>query len=221
MAGELPPELSALLDGKDPASRDEAWSAFLERHSRLLLKAARTFGQDYDAAMDRYRFIVEALQKDDFKRLRSYQVKGRSSFRSWLAVVARRLCLDHERARYGRGGRAAETSESVRERSVRRRLVDLVSADLDPALLPQSSSSNPESDLRSAEMGNALTAVIGTLDPRDRLLLKLRFEDGLAVREIVDVMRYPSVFHVYRHLRSLLAELRERLISRGIGGSAP
>ena len=83
MAGELPPELSALLDGKDPASRDEAWSAFLERHSRLLLKTARTFGRDYDASMDRYRFIVEALRNDDFRRLRSYQVNGRSSFRSW------------------------------------------------------------------------------------------------------------------------------------------
>ena len=56
-----PPELSALLDGTDPASSDAAWSAFLERHSRILLKAAGTFGRDYDTRMDRYRFIVEAI----------------------------------------------------------------------------------------------------------------------------------------------------------------
>lgn len=221
MAGELPPELSALLDGKDPASRDEAWSVFLERHSRLLLKAARTFGPDYDASMDRYRFIVEALRKDDFRRLRSYQVHGRSSFRSWLTVVARRLCLDHERVRYGRGGRAADASGSEKERSARRRLVDLVGTDLDPGLLPYPSSSNPERELRSAELGDALTAVIGALDPSDRLLLKLRFEDDLAVRQIAEVMSYPSVFHVYRHLKSLLGEIRGQLISKGVAGPAP
>lgn len=221
MDGELPPELSALLDGNDPASRDEAWSVFLDRHSRLLLKAARAFGQDYDATMDRYRFILEALRQDDFKRLRSYQARGRSSFRSWLAVVARRLCLDHERTRYGRGGRAADANESRKTRTVRRRLVDLVGADLDPAVLPHSSSLDPESDLRTTELGDALAAVIRTLEPRDRLLLKLRFEDDLAVREIAEVMSYPSVFHVYRHLKSLLGEVRERLLSRGFVESAP
>ena len=221
MAGELPPELSALLDGKDPASRDEAWSAFLEHHSRLLLKAARTFGRDYDTSMDRYRFILEALRNDDFRRLRSYQVNGRSSFRSWLAVVARRLCIDHERARYGRAGRAADASGSEKERSARRRLVDLVGANLDTGLLPQSSSSDPEKDLRSAELGKALTAVIGSLEPRDQLLLKLRFEDDLAVKQIAEVMSNPSVFHVYRRLKSLLGEVRERLSSKGVAGPMP
>ena len=146
---------------------------------------------------------------------------GRLAPLSEVAVVARRLCLDHERARYGRGGRAVDATESEKERTVRRRLVDLVGADLDPGLLPHSPSSNPESDLRSAELGDALMAVIGTLNPRDRLLLKLRFEDDLAVRQIADVMSYPSVFHVYRHLKSLLGELRERLATRGVGDSAP
>ena len=220
MNGEPPPELSALLDGSDAASRDKAWSVFLERHSPLLLRAARAFGRDYDAAMDRYGFIVEALQKDDFKRLRAYRVQGRSSFRSWLAVVARRLCLDHERTRYGRGGRAADAGESEEERSMRRRLIDLVGADLDPAILPQSGS-DPESSLRTTELRDAVAAVTATLEPRDRLLLKLRFEDGLAVRQIADVMRYPSVFHVYRHLKSLLATVRERLVARGFGDPAP
>lgn len=221
MDGELPPELSALLDGNDPSSRDAAWCTFLERHSRILLKAAGGFGRDYDARMDRYRFIVEALRKDDFRRLRSYRVQGRSSFRSWLAVVARRLCLDYERRRYGRGGRATNVTESEQGRSVRRQLVDLLATDLDVGELPRDPGSDPETRMRQAELGEALKTAVGDLEPRDRLLLTLRFEDGLSVRQITDLMRYPSVFHVYRHLRSILADLREKLVSRGIGDSTP
>jgi hypothetical protein len=57
MGSDLPPPLAALLDGPDPAARHAAWPVFLNQYNRLLLKAAGSFGGDYDARMDRYRFL--------------------------------------------------------------------------------------------------------------------------------------------------------------------
>lgn len=221
MDATTPTELYALLESKDAASTERAWTDFLESYSPLLLKTARAYGGDYDAVMDRYRYVIEALRRDDFQRLRSYEIRRRSTFRGWLAVVSRRLCIDYERSRYGRGGRAAEEDTSRQRRLARRRLVDLVAADLDVALLPPTGSPDPEKDLRATELGRALEGAIAGLEPREQLLLKLRFEDELSVRQVADVMRYPTIFHVYRQLRAVLGKLRRELEGRGVRDPEP
>lgn len=55
----------------------------------------------------------------------------------------------------------------------------------------------------------------------DRLLLKLRFEDGLPVRKIAEVMRFASEFVVYRRLKSLLTDLKRRLEEAGVHDPLP
>ncbi len=70
MPHDVPPELSALLDAPDGPARDEAWGAFVERHSRLLFHVA--LGGDHDAVMDRYSFILERLRSEDCHRLRTW-----------------------------------------------------------------------------------------------------------------------------------------------------
>lgn len=219
--GDLPPKLATLLDGRDTASLERAWSDFLHEHSSTLLKAARRFGRDYDATMDRYRYILEMLRKDDFRRLRSYEPRSRSSFGAWLVVVARRLCVDFDRARYGRAGRAASAEKSEKERSERRRLADLTGVALDVALLPHEAGSNPEKRIRERELREALEAAMDELEPPDQMLLKLRFEDGLSVHQIADVMHFPTVFHVYRRLKAALERVRRGLLDRGIGEKSP
>lgn len=220
MAGGPPPELAALLEATDPDSREGAWSAFLDRYSDLILRAARSFGGDYDAAMDRYEHALDGLRCDDFQRLRSYTVRARSQFESWLVVVVRRMCLDHGRARYGRsrGGEARETEE---RRDLRRRLVDLTGLEANPELLTAAGGRSPDRALRKAELEEALASVLAGLAPRDRLLLQLRYEDDLSVREVAEVLDLPSVFHVYRRLKKVLEELRSRLLQRGIADAEP
>ena len=128
--------------------------------------------------------------------------------------MARRLCLDRIRQRYGRShGGGPESHEA---RCVRRRFVDLLAEQLDPADLADPADDNPETQLRVSELGRALTAALGGLAPRDRLLLKLRFEDGLAAREIGHVMSFATPFHVYRRLNTLLEQLRAALAGRGV-----
>jgi RNA polymerase sigma factor (sigma-70 family) len=211
MAEDFPSELSSLLGATDAAAREAAWPAFLNSYSRLLLHVARQVGHDYDAAMDAYTYIVEQLRAGDYHRLRGYAGDGRSKFTTWLVVVARRLCLDHLRHRYGRvreNGDAQDTSHAGR-----RRLEDLLAEQVDVTDLPDAAA-GPDAELIASEQSCRLAARLSELEPRDRLLLKLRFEDDLSAREIASLVGYPTPFHVYRRLNTLLVSLRARLAPR-------
>jgi DNA-directed RNA polymerase specialized sigma24 family protein len=105
-------------------------------------------------------------------------------------------------------------------RRIRRRLVELTGSDIDPGELP-ASSTDPEGRLRAVELRRALAVVLSGLEPSDRLLLKLRFEDGLNIRDIADAMHFPTVFHVYRRLRTVLDHARGLLLAHGIDEPAP
>jgi RNA polymerase sigma factor (sigma-70 family) len=185
-----------------------------------LLHTARTLGRDYDAAMDAYAYVLEQLRHDDFHRLRAYVHDSRSSFPAWLTVVARRLCLDHLRQLYGREQGGGSRSRDAR--AVRRTLLDHLAEQLDASdLMDQDSANDPEMRLRAAELSGAITETLGRLEPSDQLLLKLRFEFELSAREIGQVMRFPTPFHVYRRLNMLVKQLRAALNQRGIKGPEP
>lgn len=219
MADDLPPELSAIFLAPDQKSRENAWEQFVQVHSRLLLYAARSLGRDHDGAMDRYSFVLERLRGEDFHRLRTYASDGRTRFTTWLLVVTRRLCLDHYRQRYGRtGSNAAEDNFSSRDRAARRRLADSIVEPIDPALLDDHKHPGAELELESSQVQTHLDAALAALGPRDRLMLKLRFEDDLSAREIAGITGFPTPFHVYRRLNALLAGLRAALHKSGIDG---
>jgi RNA polymerase sigma factor (sigma-70 family) len=221
MSAGPPPELAALVVGRDTAGREAAWSALLQRYHRLLLKAAASLGGDHDARMERYSHVLEELRRDDYRRLRAYQNDAKSSFGAWLLVVARRLCLDYERRRFGRGAREPHPPGVANpERSTRRRLAMLTGAAVDPDDLPEVGA-DAEAQLAERELHAALAASLDGLEPRDRLLLRLRFEDGLSVREIASLMSFPSIFHVYHRLKPVLAKVRERLKAQGIDEATP
>jgi len=215
----LPPELDRLLQASTPGNRDEAWAAFVACHNRLLLHAARAVCHEYDGAMDAYAHLLEALRADDARRLRAYRPIPGSKFTTWLVMVARRLCVDHVRHRYGQPRSHRPGSDAARRARIR--LVDLVAEDFDPDRLPAGSQEDPDVALRHRELERALAEVRAELDSRDRLLLTLRFEDGLTAAEIAEVMRFPSLFHVYRRLRTVTTGLGEALRRRGIVDGKP
>lgn len=216
MADAHPPELARLLTASDPPTRDAAWAAFVTTHSRLLLHTARSLNHDHDAAMDGYAYVLEALRSDDYRRLRAYAADGRGKFSTWLVVVARRLCLDFHRKRYGRAREVGP--ESREQRAARRRLVDLVADEIDPADVSRSGS-DPALELHQRDRTAALAETLGALPARDRLLLALRFEEDLSAREIAQLMGFATPFHVYRRLNALLRELRQVLQRRGVDGT--
>jgi RNA polymerase sigma factor (sigma-70 family) len=218
----LSSELQALLDGTDAATVDAAWAALVRSHNGLLLHAVRSVFQEHDDAMDAYTLVLERLREDNFRRLRTYVADGRSAFSTWLVVVARRLCLDHHRRRYGRTPRGEhDVAAAEQQRAARRRLFDLTTAPLEAASIVDETSGSPDHELRAAELRQALDVALSDLTPADRVLLKMRFEDELSAQEIATALGWPTPFHVYRHLNALYADLRRRLVARGVMSSAP
>ncbi|HJR33775.1 MAG TPA: sigma-70 family RNA polymerase sigma factor, partial [Gemmatimonadales bacterium] len=192
--------------------REAQWEEFVALHSRLLLHVSRAGDRQHDAAMDRYAFILEQLQHDDYRRLRSYVADGRSEFSTWLVVVAQRLCLDHQRRRYGRfRGGENDPAGPAGSRAARRRLVDLIGAEVDLATLADPGGGSAEAGVRQSDVHRALELAVARLAPRDRLLIKLRFEDDLPMPEVAANLDFPTRFHAYRRLKEVLMILRRRL----------
>jgi RNA polymerase sigma factor (sigma-70 family) len=215
----LPPDLSRLLAARAGPDQEEAWSKFLETYSGLILHTCRTVVRDRDAAMDGYAHVVEKLHEDSSRRLHAYTPHLTTRFTTWLVVVTRRLLLDYQRHRYGRSRSSDEARHE--EHVVRRRLEDLVATEIDPDELATSSSNTPDAGVRREELTRALRQALEELDPSDRLLLALRYEDEQPVRDIAATMRLPTVFHVYRRLGAVLSQLKGALARRGIDEPEP
>jgi RNA polymerase sigma factor (sigma-70 family) len=168
--------------------------------------------------MDCYAAVLEALHEDACRRLRAYKPDGKTKFTTWLVVVVRRLALDALRKRYGR---PRSSDPTRRDESVaRRRLEDLVAAEIDPDQT-ESGIATPDANVRRADLSAMLNLAIAELEPSDRLLLTLRFKDDRSVRDTARLMGLPSVFHVYRRVSAVLTQLRETLRSRGVEESEP
>jgi RNA polymerase sigma factor (sigma-70 family) len=218
VSGTPPQPLIALLGATDPASRELAWQRFVAGYSDLILSAARSLGGDEDACMDRYAFVLDQLKRDDCRRLRNYSGDRGARFTTWLVVVVRRLSLDEYRQRNGR--LHGEDDEARARHEMRRRLGALLGGDAELDALRETGN-DPHDALRAAELHEALERAIGTLEPRDRLILRLRFEDGESVPTIARMLRAASAGHVYRRLEALLAELRTKLVAAGITDPSP
>ena len=212
-----PRELSRLLDAPGEAQANRAWDAFLAAFGHLLLKTAHYTHGNHDGAMDAYAYVLERLRQEKFRRLRTFSGEGADALSRWLVVVARRMCLDFRRERYGR----PRASTPQVERDARRRLVDEIWDARASSELPGPNSSNPEWQLRCAQQRRALESAVGELEPRDQLLLSLRFDDGLSARQISQFMGWPTPFHAYRRLNRILPALRARLQALGIEDSNP
>ena len=80
-------------------------------------------------------------------------------------------------------------------------------------VLPEIASSDPAPDaaLRNAEILESLRLVLNDLPPRDKLLLRYRFDDDLSAMQITRTMKFRSVFHVYRRINAILTTCRAAL----------
>ena len=218
MAGTLPSGLlQTLLSAEDVAAREQAWSAFVNGASKLLLRTAHSMGGGYDAAMGRYTFILEQLRRDDFRKLRGFEPAGAGKLSTWLVVVARRLCLDYERQRYGRLRSDDTMEQEVHAR--RRRLADLTVEEVDVECVAVDPADNALSKLCNAELQSSVDHALAQFTPDDQLLIKLRYADALSASAIARIMNFPSPFHVYGRSARLLKSLRQVLAEQGFDNS--
>lgn len=213
-----PQELRDLLQAGTAIARDDAWSRFVTRYSPLLLHTAHSVAREHDRAMDAYADLLDQLHVDDHQRLRQYSADAGAQFTTWLVVVARRLCVDFLRQRYGRAPAAAARAD---DHAMRRRLEDLIAVEIGELRDLTETRAGPEELLRQRDLHLALSASLARLPAAHRLLLSMRFEDDLPIREIATLLHYPTRFHVHRAINAVLAELRRDLAARGVDRAEP
>jgi len=214
MPNAPPPDVSLLLHSDDGMIRDAAWDRFVAAHSRLTLHSIRTVIRDPERVMDAYAWILERLHEDRSRRLKAYDPAGPGQFTTWLVVVVRRLSVDFLRHQGGRTrDRDGRAPQSV-PRELRRRLLALAGEPVELERLPGPDAA-PDVQVELEERRAALQAALGEIDPLDRLMLALRFDDGLGATQIARALHLPTQFHVYRRLHRVLKELRIRLDGRG------
>ncbi|HVF40660.1 MAG TPA: sigma-70 family RNA polymerase sigma factor [Gemmatimonadaceae bacterium] len=211
---QLPATLQSLLNAS-PGQLDDAWADFLAEFSTLLLHVARSVSSGRDQAMDAYAHLLDQLRKDHCKKLHGYAIDPNTRFTTWLVVVSRRACVDFHRTRYGRS-RPEDSSSSKDRRALRRKLEELTGAPDDLSFVIDESGASPDRRILDHELVSGLQDALDSLAPADRLLLALRFEEDLSASEIAKIMVFPSQFHVYRRLNSVLASMRVALRTRGI-----
>lgn len=87
---------------RDP---ENAWTAFVEEHTDMILAIVSHYLPDDDLRMDAYLFALEGFRSDDYRRFRRYRERERSGdapFAAWLKFVTRNLALDFLRHWKGR-----------------------------------------------------------------------------------------------------------------------
>jgi len=112
-------------------------------------------------------------------------------------------------------------SSEATGRAERRRLVDMLGDQLDPAELSGPADRRPDAAFARVERDRLLQAALEELPPRDQVLLRLRFSQELSAREIAGLMRFESAGHVYRRIEVLLRGLRAALGRMGVEETEP
>jgi RNA polymerase sigma factor (sigma-70 family) len=221
MAESLPAELARLLASPDDLSREKAWRVFLDTFSPLILHAARSASAGYDEGMDAYAAALDGLRANDYRKLRGYSADPRSKFSTWLVVVVRRICIDVQREKFGRTSPKEKADGISDERAARRRLATLTSTAIELESLPDSRGERPDQDVREKDLHEQLESALSDLDERDRLLLTLRFVDDLPARRIAELQGWPDQMAVYRRINQLTAQLKQKLVARGVDSPIP
>jgi RNA polymerase sigma-70 factor (ECF subfamily) len=138
------------------------WDAFrllFEAHKDRVYSIALRYCGDESAAMD--------IAQETFLKLFSsiQDFLGNASFESWLYRIVVNRCLDHQR----RGRRLMPFLEG---------LLDIVSAPSESAL----------DELLRAEMEKDVQKIVQTLAPEQRIVVVLRYTEGLAYDQIAEIL---------------------------------
>ena len=138
------------------------WDAFrllFEAHKGRVYSIALRYCGDESAAMD--------IAQETFLKLFSsiQDFRGNACFESWLYRIVVNRCLDHQR----RGRRLMPFLEG---------LLDIVRAPAETVL----------QELLRAEMEKDVQKIVQTLAPEQRIVVVLRYTEGLAYEEIAEIL---------------------------------
>lgn len=170
---------------REPGADDE----FVDRYRDLIVGVSISrFGVDRAAADEILQAAILRLWESDFRALRAW--RGRGRFSSYLTVIVANLCLRERGLEARRRQRRAE----------------------DPAYAARAVDPDP-SPLARAIQGQdraLLERALTELAPRDRLVIRLRFDDErspAAIARVLNVKRGAARKAVHDALRRLRAAI--------------
>jgi RNA polymerase sigma factor (sigma-70 family) len=240
---------------------ESAWREFLHLYSRLFLKVIWQFEKDHDGAMEKYVYVCEQFAANNFEILRRFKAAygpQPPKFSTWLAAVARNLCVDAHRKSHGRkqlprmmrGMSNLERSifqqyywkgcsvEEIRS-TVGSFSIQQTGDDIDevinrvimlgdgitrrasaPSFVPfdeqQAITAQDEHDYEMADVQRWLELWMQELSAQEKMILRLRFWEGMSGKEIAGAMRivpeqrvYPLIQNALRHLREKAKEIEK------------
>lgn len=178
----------------------EAYRQIVKRYERPLLSLIRRMVRNQELAED----LAQEVFLKAFRNLGRFDA-GRK-FSSWLFKIAHNATIDH----------------------LRRKQLPLVpleqsSSDGDETweVLPAPAAEEPDQVAERAEAMRGLSAALARLKPHDREILLLRFQQGLAYHEIVEVtgQKMGTVkIQLHRARKRLAVELEELGLGPGALG---
>ncbi|HEV8412588.1 MAG TPA: sigma-70 family RNA polymerase sigma factor [Bryobacteraceae bacterium] len=138
---------------------EEAFRVLFETHKDRVYSIALRYAGDSATAMD--------IAQDTFLKLLSniQQFRGESSFESWLYRMVVNSCLDYHRKR--------------------RRFLPLLDEALDVFRSPRESTLH---DLLREEQEERVQQIVAQLPEEQRIVVVLRYTDGLSYEEIADLL---------------------------------
>ncbi|MGC9319128.1 MAG: RNA polymerase sigma factor [Armatimonadota bacterium] len=193
------PENEADLVRRAAERDDDAFCALRDRYARHLRMLIARYAPNPEDRRDLFSEIIARLLRDDRRALRAWE--PRAPFAAYLTTIAVRHCI----AWLGR------------RRGLQERIADLQPADeggnpLEDAI-PAGPESEPDAKVERLETRRILHHAAMQLSDSDRLVLAMRFADGLsgpAIARVLGITHGAARQRIYKALRRL-ADICEEL----------
>lgn len=173
-----------------------AFRRLVEKYQRKIYAMALGMVKDPDEARD----VVQDAFMKAWRHLSSFE--GQSAFYTWLYRIAMNLCIDRAR-RSSRVGKVEFDEVIDREEEG------------DSGISPRRVGFDPGRALVDREIRERLNEAIARLSPTHRAVLVLREVDGLAYKEIAEVMQCSEgtvmsrLFHARKRMQEMLRPIVE------------
>lgn len=200
------------LIGRCIRGEKKAWDTLVARVSQFVYYCIRKVmrgatGKVYEEELeDIFQQVFASLVRNDYRKLRSF--KGDCKFTTWLSFVARSVCVDHFRKR---GKRTGEISlETLIGDDDMKGGVTLENVLVDPG-------NGPDTVVQRNETAALVRDAVQNLPARERIIVRLFYNEGKKYREIAKVMNMP-INTVSSAISRAKLSLKEKLLAGGMGG---
>ena len=166
----------------------EAFGELVLRYQKRIYELAYRFARHPEEAYD----LSQEIFLKAFNALERF--RGSSGFYTWLYKIAQNTCIDYTRRK---------------STWVELPFINDFPSD-DSWLHPSTAYSSTTKFLENQELNNEINSAIDQLSPRQKQVFILRHYEGLALRDIADVLDL-KVGSVKAHLYNAIRKLRARL----------